>query len=137
MALSLLQLSTEYRVQSIKYRVAQFRKSLYRNNIAVRALTSQHHYFLRSALFCLDFALQYTSFGGRLCEIRVTQGKTQAGIYLLKVNNRNTRAGCEICSKLTIKTPERCQWCRSGVFIVNFAHTLHLVLLFLQLTLKI
>ena len=30
-----------------------------------------------------------------------------AGIYLLKVNNRNTRTRCEICSKLTIKTPER------------------------------
>ena len=30
-----------------------------------------------------------------------------AGIYLLKANNRNTRARCEICSKLTIKTPER------------------------------
>ena len=30
----------------------------------------------------------------------------QAGIYLLKVNNRNTRTRCEICSKLTIKTPE-------------------------------
>ena len=29
-----------------------------------------------------------------------------AGIYLLKVNNRNTRARCEICSKLTVKTPE-------------------------------
>ena len=28
-----------------------------------------------------------------------------AGIYLLKVNNRNTRAKYEICSKLTIKTP--------------------------------
>ena len=27
--------------------------------------------------------------------------------YLLKVNNRNTRTRCEICSKLTIKTPER------------------------------
>ena len=26
------------------------------------------------------------------------------GIYLLKVNNRNTRTRCEICSKLTIKT---------------------------------
>ena len=26
-----------------------------------------------------------------------------AGIYLLKVNKRNTRASCEICSKLTIK----------------------------------
>ena len=24
------------------------------------------------------------------------------GIYLLKVNNRNTRTRCEICSKLTI-----------------------------------
>ena len=29
-----------------------------------------------------------------------------AGIYLLKVNNRSTRTRCEICSKLTIKTPE-------------------------------
>ena len=28
-------------------------------------------------------------------------------IYLLKVNNRNTKTRCEICSKLTIKTPER------------------------------
>ena len=27
--------------------------------------------------------------------------------YLLKVNNRNTRKRCEICSKLTIKTSER------------------------------
>ena len=33
-----------------------------------------------------------------------------AGIYLLKVNNRNTRARCEICSKLTINTPE-CRHC--------------------------
>ena len=30
-----------------------------------------------------------------------------AGNYMFKVNNRNTRARCEICSKLTIKTPER------------------------------
>ena len=44
------------------------------------------------------------------------------GIYLLKVNNRNSRARCEICSKLTIKTSERRQWRRSGVFIVNFEH---------------
>ena len=33
--------------------------------------------------------------------------RNPAGIYLLKVNNRNTRTRCEICSKLTIKTPER------------------------------
>ena len=30
-----------------------------------------------------------------------------AGIYLFKVNNRNTRTKCEICSELTMKTPER------------------------------
>ena len=28
-----------------------------------------------------------------------------AGLYLLKVNNRNSRAKCETCSKLTIKIP--------------------------------
>ena len=28
------------------------------------------------------------------------------GIYLLKVNNRNTRTRCGICLKLTIKTPK-------------------------------
>ena len=30
-------------------------------------------------------------------------------IYLFKVNNGNTSTMCEICSKLTIKTPERRQ----------------------------
>ena len=29
-----------------------------------------------------------------------------AGNYLFKVNHRNTRTRCEICSKLKIKTPE-------------------------------
>ena len=74
------------------------------------------------------------------------------------VNHRNTRASCEICSKLTIKTPEPCQWRRFGVFIVKFEHTIktleqrqwrrfgvfnvkfehvsHLVLVFLLLTLS-
>ena len=42
-----------------------------------------------------------------------------ASIYLFQVNTRCTKEVCEICSKLTIKTPERCQWCRSDVFIVN------------------
>ena len=52
-----------------------------------------------------------------------------AKIYSFKVNNRNTRKRCEMCSKLTIKTPERRQWLRSGVFIVNFEHISHLFLL--------
>ena len=32
-----------------------------------------------------------------------------SGSYLLKFS-RNTRTKCEICSRLTIKTPERCHW---------------------------
>ena len=44
------------------------------------------------------------------------------GIYLLKVNNRNTRTRCEICSKLTTKTPEQHQWHNSDIFIVNLEH---------------
>ena len=30
-------------------------------------------------------------------------------IYLFKVNNRNTKERCEICSKLATKTPEQCK----------------------------
>ena len=43
-----------------------------------------------------------------------------AGNYMFKVNNRNTRTSRELCSKLTIMTPERCHWRRSGVFIASF-----------------
>ena len=62
--------------------------------------------------------------------------QSPAGNYIFKVNNKITRTRCEICSKLTIKTPERCIWGRSGVFIVNFEHTSHLILEFLLLTLS-
>ena len=60
---------------------------------------------LNSLEFCCDEALQENV-------------HDLVGIYMFKVNNGNTRTGCEISSKLTIKTPER----RSGVFIVNFEH---------------
>ena len=59
-----------------------------------------------------------------------------AGNYMFKVNSRNTRTRCEICSKLTIKTPERRNERRSDVFIVNSEHISHLVLVFLLLTLN-
>ena len=39
-----------------------------------------------------------------------------AGIYLLEVNNRNTRTRCKICSELTIPC--------SSVSIVNFEHVI-------------
>ena len=40
---------------------------------------------------------------------RVVTSSNPTGIYLLKVNNRNTKTRCEICSRLTIKTPKRRQ----------------------------
>ena len=41
------------------------------------------------------------------------------GIFLFKINDKKSRLLCEICSKLTIKTPERRYVRRCGVFI-NF-----------------
>ena len=55
---------------------------------------------------------------------------------MFEVNNINSTAMCEICSKLTIKVPERRQWRRSGIFIVNFEHISNLVLVFLLLNLN-
>ena len=55
---------------------------------------------------------------------------------MFKVNNKNAVTRGEICSELTIKTPERRQWRRFGVFIVNFEHISHLVLEFLLLPLS-
>ena len=49
--------------------------------------------------------------------------------YLFKVNNENTRTMLEICSKLTIKIPERRYWRCSG-FIVKFEQISHIVLVF-------
>ena len=43
-----------------------------------------------------------------------------AAIYLPKVNNRNTRTRCEICSKSTLTYFKPC----STVSIVNFEHVI-------------
>ena len=51
-------------------------------------------------------------------------------INLIIVNNRNTRKRYEICSKLTLKTPQQRHCRRSGVFIVNFERISHLFLAF-------
>ena len=48
-----------------------------------------------------------------------------ANWYLCKANNINSKLRYEICSKLTIKTPER-HWCRSDVFnIIKISQLFH------------
>ena len=65
-------------------------------------------------------------------KMRIKMAKLRSlSLYLFKVNNRNTRKRCEICSKLTIKTPERRQCRHFGNFIANFEHVSHLFLVFL------
>ena len=94
-----------------------FKKLFSRTNSAIYSES-----FLSTSLFCCCFNLAESA-------IRLS---FPVGIYLVKVNNRNTRIRCEICSMSTIKTPERYR--RSGVFIVKFEHISHLVLVFLLLT---
>ena len=78
------------------------------------------------------FFLPAIAFSGSINEM----SGIPANIFLFKVNNANSRKRCEICSELTIKTPERCNWRRSGIFIVNSIHFSHLFLVFLFSTLN-
>ena len=59
------------------------------------------------------------------------------GIYLLKVNNRNTRTRCEICRSFVNFSKALFKNFFRGVFIGNFGHFQHLDPLFLLLTLNI
>ena len=54
---------------------------------------------------------------------------------LIQGQQRKHQKMCGICLKLTIKTPEQCQWHRSGVFIINFQHISHIDLVFSMLNL--
>ena len=95
--------------------------------------------WVRALVFLVIFACLFFAWHFSFLSCTKDVGKQvliPAGIYLLRVSNRNTRTRCEICSKLTIKTPEQCQWCYSGVFIVNYEDISHLVLVFLLLTLN-
>ena len=80
------------------------------------------------AISCISFL-----FFWRGCLLRTQE--YPSWYLLLKINNRNTRTRCEVCSKLTIKIPELRQWRRSGLF-VNCEHISHFLLVFLLLSLN-
>ena len=94
--------------------------------------------FLELRCYYLNLKLLVMVIEVNLFELFVRQlGESNpSGNYMFKFINRNTRTRCEICSKLTIKIPERRHWRRSGIFIVNFEHISHLALMFLLLTLS-
>ena len=53
------------------------------------------------------YELLYANINANNTKQKQKNSYSPAGNCMFKVNNRNTRARCEICSKLTIKTPER------------------------------
>ena len=55
------------------------------------------------------FSREYTSSTSENLRENNEFKSIQAGSYLFIANRWNTRTKCEICSKLSIKTPERCQ----------------------------
>ena len=55
----------------------------------------------------------------------------RAGNYMFKVNNRNSRTRCELCSKLTIKIPERRHDVVLVSLLITLKHISHLVLVFI------
>ena len=52
------------------------------------------------------------------------RGSNPADNYMFKVNNRNIKTRCEICSKLTIKTSERRVALVYLLLTLNIFHTL-------------
>ena len=46
---------------------------------------------------------------------------------MLKIRNKKTRTRCEICSKLTIKTPEQHRCSCSGIFSCQLKHISHVI----------
>lgn len=48
-----------------------------------------------------------------------------ADIYVFKVDNENTKAVCEICYKLAIKTPEQVRSQKFDVFLMSLLLTLN------------
>ena len=68
--------------------------------------------------------------------IMLLYSSSLASKYMVKVNNSNTRAKYEICSKLTKKTPGWHHCFRSGVLIVSFEHILHINLVSMLLNLN-
>ena len=67
-------------------------------------------------------------FDARICQtylIKCNQpSASQPAFAHSKVTMKALEQGVKICSKLTIKTPERWQRHRSAVFIVNFEHVI-------------
>ena len=117
----------------------QFNFTVVSYNILADQLLHEHPWLYSSSQYdswVYDWNYRKKNLLEEILFTRADVSSVPTSIYLFKVNNSNIRKRCEICSKLTIKTPERRQCRRSGVFIFNFERISHLFLVFLLLTLN-
>ena len=70
-----------------------------------------NYLFAQSRYIWFDFVLLMSNF------------RCPANSYLFKVNNKNIWKRCQMCSKLTMRTTEKRQSRRSGVFIILMSWT--------------
>ena len=122
------------------YKTNKFKQlHIMNKSVKVYSSLSKFYYKIMLTLFWNDldnFIKRWFFLGSWCCNVCISMPpenirKPTVGISLFKVNHRNTRKRCEICSRLTIKTPERCHWRRTSVFIANFEHMSHPFLVFL------
>ena len=100
----------QYLMISFYYNGLKFLK-IYKH---LACLQPTYSYFASSSNILINSLILVPSVEIELCS------SNPVGIYMLKFNNRNTRARCAICSKLTIKIPGTCFTPCSSVSVVNF-----------------
>ena len=74
-------------------------------NIFPNILMESHAICSKATIEVLDYSDECVQ--SQKEDIRITRSTDPDNIYLSKVNDRNTRKRFEVCSKLTIKTPEQ------------------------------
>ena len=128
-----------YEKRSCNRPISFHQSSVWEKNFILKrnfAKSSPRNYFINFQTFPCNFPRHFLlNVYGDPAYASVLWDKSQLIFSCSKSNNRNTRKRCKTSLKLRTKTPQRRQWRRSGVFIVNFEHISHLLLLFLLLTL--
>ena len=105
------------RIQS-EYRIIRTRKKSVFGHFSRSDMIGKVDFYYYLNLLRIMFP-SYRNQSVDLCEWFLQDKNIPANIYLFIVNKRNIRKRCEICSKLTIKTPWRCQWLTSILFQLN------------------
>ena len=83
-------------------------KSRSKKSVVLTQLGSLEHALIFATKNCQHFdIIEHLDSFNSIFTLKLLLRYNPTNIHLFKVNNRNTRKRCEICSKLTIKTPKR------------------------------